>query len=99
MGEANALEALTRVTAYAIDQQAFAPLLVNRPAMAEELGLEPVPALFIGPPRRTARSPTQASRARLPQGNPEDLPRQASPAPVIPAALLQRADLAYRTPR
>jgi CRP-like cAMP-binding protein len=37
MGEAYTLEALTRVTVYEIDQQAFAPLLVNRPAMAEDL--------------------------------------------------------------
>jgi len=39
MGEAYTLEALTRVTVYEIDQQAFAPLLVNRPAMAEDLAL------------------------------------------------------------
>ena len=39
MGEACTLEALTRVTVYAIDQQAFAPLLINRPAMAEDLAL------------------------------------------------------------
>jgi CRP-like cAMP-binding protein len=30
---------LTRVTVYEIDQQAFAPLLINRPAMAEDLAL------------------------------------------------------------
>ena len=35
--EAYTLEALTRVTVYEIDQQAFAPLLINRPAMAEDL--------------------------------------------------------------
>ena len=39
MGETCTLEALTRVTVYEIDQQAFAPLLINRPAMAEELAL------------------------------------------------------------
>ena len=39
MGEAYTLEALTRVTVYEIDQQAFAPLLMNRPAMAEDLAL------------------------------------------------------------
>jgi len=39
MGEAYTLEALTRVTVYEIDQQAFAPLLVNRPVMAEDLAL------------------------------------------------------------
>jgi small-conductance mechanosensitive channel len=39
MGEACTLQALTRVTVYEIDQQAFAPLLVNRPAMAEDLAL------------------------------------------------------------
>jgi CRP-like cAMP-binding protein len=39
MGEACTLEALTRVTVYEIDQQAFAPLLVDRPAMAEDLAL------------------------------------------------------------
>jgi small-conductance mechanosensitive channel/CRP-like cAMP-binding protein len=39
MGEVCTLEALTRVTVYEIDQQAFAPLLVNRPAMAEDLAL------------------------------------------------------------
>ena len=39
MGEAYTLEALTRVTVYEIDQQAFAPLLSNRPAMAEDLAL------------------------------------------------------------
>jgi small-conductance mechanosensitive channel len=39
MGEACTLETLTRVTAYEIDQQAFAPLLVNRPTMAEDLAL------------------------------------------------------------
>jgi CRP-like cAMP-binding protein len=30
---------LTRVTVYEIDQQAFGPLLINRPAMAEDLAL------------------------------------------------------------
>jgi small-conductance mechanosensitive channel len=39
IGEAYTLEALTRVTVYEIDQQAFAPLLMNRPAMAEDLAL------------------------------------------------------------
>jgi CRP-like cAMP-binding protein len=39
MGEPYTLEALTRVTVYEIDQQAFAPLLTNRPAMAEDLAL------------------------------------------------------------
>jgi small-conductance mechanosensitive channel len=39
MGEACTLEALTRVTVYEIDQQAIAPLLINRPAMAEDLAL------------------------------------------------------------
>jgi small-conductance mechanosensitive channel/CRP-like cAMP-binding protein len=39
MGEVCTLEALTRVTAYEIDQHAFAPLLVNRPTMAEDLAL------------------------------------------------------------
>lgn len=39
MGEACTLEALTRVTVYEIDQQAFAPLLADRPAMAEDLAL------------------------------------------------------------
>jgi small-conductance mechanosensitive channel len=39
MGEGCTLQALTRVTVYEIDQQAFAPLLVNRPAMAEDLAL------------------------------------------------------------
>jgi small-conductance mechanosensitive channel len=39
MGEACTLEALTRVTVYEIDQQAFAPLLAGRPAMAEDLAL------------------------------------------------------------
>jgi CRP-like cAMP-binding protein len=39
IGEACTLEALTRVTVYEIDQQAFAPLLMNRPAMAEDLAL------------------------------------------------------------
>ena len=39
MGEAYTLEALTRVTVYEIDQRAFAPLLINRPAMAEDLAL------------------------------------------------------------
>jgi CRP-like cAMP-binding protein len=39
MGEAYTLEALTRVTVYEIDQQAFAPVLTNRPAMAEDLAL------------------------------------------------------------
>ena len=38
VGEAYTLEALTRLTVYEIDQQAFAPLL-NRPAMAEDLAL------------------------------------------------------------
>jgi small-conductance mechanosensitive channel len=37
MGEVYTLEALTRVTVYEIDQQAFAPVLENRPAMAEDL--------------------------------------------------------------
>jgi small-conductance mechanosensitive channel/CRP-like cAMP-binding protein len=39
LGEPCTLEALTRVTVYEIDQQAFAPLLGNRPAMAEDLAL------------------------------------------------------------
>jgi hypothetical protein len=39
MGEAYTLEALTRVTVYEIDQKAFAPLLANRPAMAEDLAV------------------------------------------------------------
>jgi small-conductance mechanosensitive channel len=39
IGEACTLEALTRVTVYEIDQQAFAPLLTNRPAMAEDLAV------------------------------------------------------------
>ncbi len=39
IGEAHTLAALTRVTVYEIDQQAFAPLLKNRPAMAEDLAL------------------------------------------------------------
>jgi small-conductance mechanosensitive channel len=39
IGEAYTLEALTPVTVYEIDQQAFVPLLVNRPAMAEDLAL------------------------------------------------------------
>jgi small-conductance mechanosensitive channel/CRP-like cAMP-binding protein len=39
MGEACTLEALTRVTVYEIGQQAIAPLLVKRPAMAEDLAL------------------------------------------------------------
>jgi small-conductance mechanosensitive channel len=39
MGETYTLEALTRVSVYEIDQQAFAPLLINRPAMAEELAV------------------------------------------------------------
>ena len=39
MGEACTLQALTRVTVYEIDQNAFGPLLVNRPTMAEDLAL------------------------------------------------------------
>ncbi len=39
MVEASTMEALTRVTVYEVDQTAFAPLLVNRPAMAEDLAL------------------------------------------------------------
>ncbi|HEX2891736.1 mechanosensitive ion channel family protein [Vineibacter terrae] len=39
MGEASTLEALTRVTVYEIDQNAFAPLLADRPAVAEDLAL------------------------------------------------------------
>jgi small-conductance mechanosensitive channel len=39
MGEACTLEALTRVTVYEIDQQAFTPLLADRPAMAEDFAL------------------------------------------------------------
>ncbi|EJM99455.1 small-conductance mechanosensitive channel [Phyllobacterium sp. YR531] len=39
LGEASALEALTHVVVYEIDQQSFAPLLLDRPAMAEELAL------------------------------------------------------------
>ena len=39
VGEAYTLEALTRLTVYEIDQQAFAPLLMNRPARAEDLAL------------------------------------------------------------
>ena len=52
MSEACTLEALTRVTAYEIDQHAFAPLLANRPTMAEDLaqGLSGRPL-----PARTAR--------------------------------------------
>jgi small-conductance mechanosensitive channel len=37
MGEVCALQALTRVTVYEVDQQSFAPLLDARPAMAEEI--------------------------------------------------------------
>jgi small-conductance mechanosensitive channel/CRP-like cAMP-binding protein len=37
MDEACTLQALTRVTAWEIDQHAFAPLLANRPTMAEDL--------------------------------------------------------------
>ena len=37
MQEACTLEALTSVTAYEIDQEAFAPLLSERPALAEEV--------------------------------------------------------------
>jgi len=37
LGEACTLQALTRVTVYEIGQQEIAPLLANRPAMAEEL--------------------------------------------------------------
>jgi len=52
MSEACTLEALTRVTAYEIDQHAFAPLLANRPTMAEDLaqGLSgrPLPARTAG---------------------------------------------------
>lgn len=39
LGEAFTHEALTRVTVYEIDQRAFAPLLAQRPAMAEDLAL------------------------------------------------------------
>ncbi|MGK9237089.1 mechanosensitive ion channel family protein [Inquilinus limosus] len=39
MREACTLETMTRVTAYEIDQIAFAPLLQNRPALAEDLAL------------------------------------------------------------
>ncbi len=39
LGEASTLEALTHVVVYEIDQQSFAPLLLDRPAMAEELAL------------------------------------------------------------
>jgi small-conductance mechanosensitive channel len=39
LGEACTLEALTRVTVYEIGQEAIAPLLVGRPAMAEDLAL------------------------------------------------------------
>jgi len=39
MGEACMLQALTRVTVYEIDQYAVAPLLANRPTLAEELAL------------------------------------------------------------
>ncbi|MDM9624890.1 mechanosensitive ion channel family protein [Rhizobium sp. S152] len=37
MGEVATLEALTRVTVYEIDQRSLAPLLLNRPALAEDL--------------------------------------------------------------
>ena len=40
IGEGYTLEALTRVTVYEIDQQAFAPLLMKRPALAEDLAFE-----------------------------------------------------------
>lgn len=39
VGEACTLEALTRVTVYEIDQDAFGPLIRNRPALAEDLAL------------------------------------------------------------
>lgn len=39
IGEAHTLEAITRVTVYEIDQQAVAPLLVDRPELAEDLAL------------------------------------------------------------
>ena len=40
MQEVCTLEALTPVTVYEIDQQAFAPLLNQRPALAEEIAEE-----------------------------------------------------------
>jgi small-conductance mechanosensitive channel/CRP-like cAMP-binding protein len=39
MGEASTLQALTHVVVYEINQQSFAPLLLDRPAMAEDLAL------------------------------------------------------------
>jgi small-conductance mechanosensitive channel len=39
MGEACTLEAMTRVTVYEIDQEAFEPLIRARPALAEDLAL------------------------------------------------------------
>lgn len=39
MGETCSLQALTRVAVYEIDQYAIAPLLANRPILAEELAL------------------------------------------------------------
>lgn len=39
IGEAHTLEAIMRVTVYEIDQQAVAPLLVDRPELAEDLAI------------------------------------------------------------
>jgi signal-transduction protein with cAMP-binding, CBS, and nucleotidyltransferase domain len=39
VGEACTLEAMTRVTVYEIDQEAFEPLIRARPALAEDLAL------------------------------------------------------------
>ena len=50
-GEACTLEALSRVTAYALDKDAFADLLAQRPALAEDLALhlsEAVASIPIG---------------------------------------------------
>jgi hypothetical protein len=74
MGEAYTLEALTRVTAYEIDQQAFAPLLSKRPAMAEDLALSLSRRARQGPDRCGKGLATGPQRARLPKGDPDDVP-------------------------
>ena len=57
-GEACTLEALSRVTAYALDQDAFSGLLADRPALAEDLALHLSQGVVSAPNGANVRSHT-----------------------------------------
>ena len=57
-GEACTLEALSRVTDYALDQDAFSGLLADRPALAEDLALHLSQGVVSAPNGANVRSHT-----------------------------------------